>query len=156
MGVSGVGKTTIGRLLAKRMGLAFFDADDFHPPTNIAKMSGGIPLDDADRRPWLDRLLREVIDPARSGNPAVLACSALKASYRKTLGIGEPGIHAVFLECDPAILEERLAARTGHYMKAEMLASQREALEVPSPAEALYLSAALPPAAIVDRIVSEL
>jgi gluconokinase len=154
MGVAGCGKTTIGTLLADRLGSQFFDADDFQPPGNIAKMAGGVPLDDDDRAPWLMRLRREVIDPALSGDPAVLACSALKASYRKTLGIGEPGIAAVFLECDSAILAERLAARTGHYLKAELLASQMEALEVPSPAEAFHMPATLSPDEIVDRIVA--
>jgi len=154
MGVAGCGKTTIGTLLAERLGSQFFDADDFQPPGNIAKMAGGVPLDDDDRAPWLMRLRREVIDPALSGDPAVLACSALKASYRKTLGIGEPSIAAVFLECDPAILAERLAARTGHYLKAELLASQMEALEVPSPAEAFHMPATLSPDEIVDRIVA--
>lgn len=154
IGVAGVGKTTIGTLLSERLGWRFFDADDFHTPANIAKMAGGIPLDDGDRSPWLMRLRREVIDHALSGDPVVLACSALKASYRKTLGISEPGISAVFLECDPATLAGRLAARTGHYMKTELLASQLEALEVPSPAEAFHIPATLPPAEIVDRIVA--
>lgn len=154
MGVAGAGKTTVGTLLAARLGWPFRDADDFHPPANIAKMTAGIPLDDDDRRPWLARLRREVIDPALAGDPAVLACSALKAAYRRTLGIGERGIAAVFLEADQATLSQRLAARAGHYMKEEMLTSQLEALEAPSPAEALPVSAALPPAEIVDRIVA--
>ena len=154
MGVAGAGKTTIGTLLAQRLGWGFQDADDFHPPSNIAKMSSGIPLDDDDRWPWLARLRREVIDPALSGNPVVLACSALKASYRKVLGIGEPGIAGVFLECDPETLAGRLQARTGHYMKPEMLASQWEALEIPSPDEALHIPAILSPDEIVNRILN--
>lgn len=154
MGVAGVGKSTIGTLLAGRLGWAFYDADDYHPPGNIAKMAGGIPLDDDDREPWLMRLRREVIDPALSGDPAVLACSAIKASYRKTLGIGEPGIAGVYLECDSATLAGRLAARTGHYMKPEMLASQLDSLEVPSPAVAFHVPATLSPEEIVDRIVA--
>ena len=154
MGVAGAGKTTIGTLLARRLGWAFHDADDFHRLSNIAKMSSGIPLDDDDRWPWLSRLRREVIDPALSGNPVVLACSALKASYRRVLGIGEPGITGVFLECDPATLADRLQART-HYMKPEMLASQWEALEIPSPDEAFHIPAALPPDEIVAMIAAE-
>jgi gluconokinase len=98
-------------------------------------------------------LTKEVINPAFSGSPAVLACSALKASYRKTLGIGEAGINAVFLDCDPATLTGRMAARVGHYMKPEMLASQLEALEVPSPAEAFHVKATLSPDEIVGLIV---
>lgn len=154
MGVAGSGKTTIGTLLAGRLGWSFLDADDFHPPANIAKMAGGVPLDDHDREPWLVRLRREVIELALLGNPAVLACSALKATYRKTLGIGEPGIASVFLECDPATLTRRMEARTEHYMKPEMLASQLEALEIPSPAEVIHVTATLLPDEIVDRIIA--
>lgn len=154
MGVAGVGKSTVGALLAERLGWQFYDADDFHPPENIAKMAQGIPLNDDDREPWLNRLRREVINPALSGDPVVLACSALKASYRKALGIGEPGIAAVFLECDPATLTERMASRTGHFMKPDMLASQWQVLEVPLPAEALHVSATLPPAEIVDWMIA--
>ena len=154
MGVAGSGKTTIGTLLAGRLGWVFRDADDYHPPANVAKMAQGIPLDDIDREPWLMRLRREVIDPALSDDPAVLACSALKASYRRTLGIGEPGIAAFFLECDTATLSARLEARAGHYMRPEMLISQMDALEVPSPAEAIHIPATLPPDEIVDRIQS--
>ncbi len=155
MGVSGAGKTTIGTLLARRLGWRFQDADGYHPPGNIAKMEGGVPLDDSDRQPWLMRLRHEVIDQALSGDPAVLACSALKASYRLSLGIGEPGIAGVFLVGDPETLATRLASRTGHYMGPEMLGSQFGALEVPSPAEALYIAADLPPEEILDRIVAE-
>jgi gluconokinase len=154
MGVAGTGKTTVGALLAMRLGWRFHDADDFHPPGNIEKMAGGIPLDDGDRKPWLARLRREVIDSALSGHPVVLACSALKASYRKALGIGEPGIVAVFLECDPATLSARLEVRAAHYMRPEMLTSQFEALEVPSPTEAFHIPATLPPEDIVNRIVA--
>ena len=153
MGVAAAGKTTVGTLLAKRLGWPFHDADDFHPPANIAKMAGGGALDDSDREPWLMRLRKEVIDSALSGDPAVLACSALKASYRKTLGIGEAGINAVFLDCDPVTITERMAARAGHYMKPEMLASQLESLEVPSPAEAFHVTATFSPDEIVSLIV---
>lgn len=156
MGVSGTGKTTVGRILASRLGWTFFDADDFHPPANIAKMSQGIPLDDDDRLPWLLRLRREAIDPAGDGIPAVLACSALKASYRKILGIGEPGIAFVFLKTDPATLTERLSTRPGHYMKPEMLASQLDTLAPPSPDEALHISCEETPSALADRIASAL
>lgn len=133
------------------------DADDFHPRVNIEKMSSGIPLDDDDRQPWLERLRGEVIDPALSrGERTVLACSALKATYRKTLGIGKPGIVAVFLESDIKTVAARLATRADHYMKEDMLASQWQALEPPSPSEALRISATPPLGVIVDQIVSEL
>jgi gluconokinase len=152
MGVSGAGKTTVGEMLAAKLGWAFFDADNFHPPANIAKMSQGIPIDDADRQPWLERLRKEVIDPARDGSPVVLACSALKASYRKALGIGEPGVAGVFLEGDPATLAERISTRSDHYMKPDMLASQLEAIEPPSPSDALHVPITLSPEEICERI----
>jgi gluconokinase len=156
IGISGAGKTTVGQMLADKLGWGFFDADDFHPPANIAKMSQGIPLVDSDRLPWLERLRKEVIDPAWGGNPVVLACSALKESYRKSLGIGEPGVAGVFLESDLATLEERLSARSGHYMKSEMLASQLASLEIPSPAEVIHISNTAPPDEIADRIIAAL
>jgi len=155
-GVSGVGKTTVGKLLAERLGWSFIDADDFHPQGNLDKMSRGIPLDDDDRQPWLERLRSEVIEGALGGERTVLACSALKASYRKILGIGQPGIAAVFLESDAATVAARLAERSGHYMKADMLASQWQALQPPSPTEALCVSATQPASVVVDRILSGL
>jgi gluconokinase len=135
MGVAGSGKSTVGELLALRHGGCFHDADHFHPPANIRKMAAGIPLDDADRMPWLMRLRREVVDATPAGGFAVLACSALKKAYRTLLGVGTPGVVLVYLKGDPDTLAERLAKRSGHYMKAGMLESQLAALEEPSPAE---------------------
>jgi carbohydrate kinase (thermoresistant glucokinase family) len=149
MGVSGSGKTTIARLLAQRLGGVFFDADDFHPPANIEKMSRGIPLEDADRIPWLERLRDEVIIPAPAGRVTVLACSALKRSYREILG---RNMTTVFLRGSQALLSERLTARSGHYMKLEMLASQLSVLEEPDETEAMCFSIALTPEKIVDGI----
>jgi gluconokinase len=150
MGVSGCGKTAIGRLLADRIGRAFFDADDFHPAENIAKMSRGVPLDDADRLPWLERLRDEVMD---SGETTVLACSALRRSYREALGMDREDVSTVFLYGDEAVLEERLSARAGHYMKQQMLASQLDALEEPGESEALRFPITLPPEEIVGGII---
>jgi gluconokinase len=149
MGVSGSGKTTIARLLAHRLGGVFFDADDFHPPENIEKMSCGIPLDDADRIPWLERLRDEVIIPAPACRVTVLACSALKRSYREILGLN---VMTVFLHGSEALIAERLTARSGHFMKLEMLASQLAALEEPDEAEAIRFSITLTPEEIVDGI----
>lgn len=138
MGVAGSGKSTVGAWLAARLGGAFFDADDFHPPANVAKMAAGIPLDDADRAPWLARLRREVVDPP--GGPRVLACSALKRAYRRQLGAGTPGVALVYLQGSPALLGTRIAARSGHFMKPGMLASQLATLEEPGPDEGVTVS----------------
>lgn len=149
MGVSGSGKTTIARLLAQRLGGVFFDADDFHPSANIEKMSRGIPLEDADRIPWLERLCDEVIYPASPDRVTVLACSALKRSYREIIGLN---LRTVFLRGSQELLAERLTARSGHYMKLEMLASQLAVLEEPDETEAMCFSIALTPEKIVDGI----
>lgn len=152
MGVAGSGKTTIGTLLAQRHGGEFYDADNFHPKANVDKMAGGEPLNDNDRRPWLERLRKEVIDPAKGGKTDILACSALKDSYRKILGLGQPGVFTVFLSGDRSLLDKRISERVGHYMKPEMLTSQLETLEIPSPDEALHVSIDLTPSEIVERI----
>lgn len=131
MGVAGCGKSTIGALLASGSSGSFHDADDFHPPVNIAKMAAGLPLNDSDRAPWLERLRREVIDAAPAGGLSVLACSALKKAYREQLGVGSSGVALVYLKGDAATLTNRLAARPGHYMKAGMLESQLSILEEP-------------------------
>ncbi|MEO7099192.1 MAG: gluconokinase [Luteolibacter sp.] len=131
MGVAGSGKSTVGALLASRNGGDFHDADDFHPPANIAKMAVGIPLDDSDRAPWLARLRKEVIDATLADGFSVLACSALKKSYREQLGVGTSGVALVYLKGDAATLGARLASRTGHFMKSGMLESQLATLEEP-------------------------
>ena len=131
MGVSGAGKTTIGMRLAASLGWRFIDADDHHPPGNVAKMARGTPLADDDRWPWLDRLnalLRETEDAAGS---AVLACSALRHAYRLRLGEGLRSVRVVFLHADQALIAGRLAIRQHRYMPASLLASQFAALEPP-------------------------
>ena len=135
MGVAGCGKSTIGELLAARNRGSFHDADDFHPPANIAKMAAGVPLDDSDRAPWLKRLREDVVDAAPASGLAVLACSALKKIYREQLGVGTSGVALVYLKGDAITLATRLAARPNHYMKAGMLESQLAILQEPSPAE---------------------
>jgi gluconokinase len=133
-GVSGSGKTTIGQEVASKMGWAFADADDFHPPENVAKMRAGIPLTTEDRFPWLQALRHWLEEKMEEGQSAVLACSALRQVYREMLAKpGEP-IHFIYLNGDFDTIYERLKARSGHYMPPELLRSQFEALEPPTDA----------------------
>ena len=151
MGVTGVGKTTVGQALADALGWRFFDADDFHPEANVRKMHGGTPLDDDDRLPWLEALNRRIRQSLVQHEPAVLACSALKATYRGLLQRGnEEGVQFIFLEASPDVIERRLKDRTGHFMNPALLASQFETLEVP--ANALRIDAASTPEEIVAAI----
>lgn len=151
MGVAGSGKTTVGRMAAAALGWTYFEADDFHPPANIAKMSAGEPLTDSDRAPWLDRI-RAKIDECRAGHEsAVFTCSALKERYRARLGAGEPDVLLVHLTGDATTLLARLSQRQGHYMKPAMLQSQLDALE--APADALTLDVKLAPGEIVQQIL---
>lgn len=131
MGVSGSGKTTVGKLLAQRLGAHFLDADDFHPEDNIRKMRGGIALDDADRKPWLEQLKTELRNHESRGNSVVLACSALKRSYRDQLRQGLQDVRVVYLRGTRALLAARLAGREGHYMPPTLLDSQLDTLEEP-------------------------
>jgi gluconokinase len=150
MGVSGSGKTTIGRLLAETLGWSFIEGDDLHPPANRQKMAAGIPLTDADRRPWLEELRRRVERCLGAGEDAAIACSALKASYRKVLAGGLDGVRFVHLTGSPALIHERLEQRHGHFMKAQMLGSQLAALEPPS--HAVEVDVAGSPEEIVAEI----
>ena len=129
MGVSGNGKSTVGKLLAERLGWSFLDADDFHPPQNIAKMAAGIPLNDEDRWPWLDRLREELWQRNERRECAVLACSALKRSYRRRLETDPADVHFVHLHGDRDLILSRIEKRSGHFMPAELLDSQFAALE---------------------------
>jgi gluconokinase len=148
MGVSGSGKTTIGRPLAERLGWRFIDADDHHPKANVEKMAAGIPLEDADRWPWLDELNRLL----RAERNAVLACSALKESYRRRLLAGVPEARLIFLEGDRALIAQRLAARKHRYMPASLLESQFATLE--APAQAIRIDVSAPVERSVDAIVA--
>jgi len=132
MGVAGSGKTTVGRIVADRLGAPFVDADDLHSPAAVAAMHAGHPLDDAERAPWLQRVHSAVAAVLADGSdgPLVLACSALKRSYRDVLRDGVPGLTFVDLDVDPATLAHRLAARTGHFAGAELLPSQLATLEL--------------------------
>ena len=132
MGVSGTGKTTIGKLLATRLAWAFVEGDDFHPVANVEKMSAGSPLTDEDRCPWLQALRRRIEEACQQGENIVLACSALKRDYRQYLERDDlECVHYVFLHGSEALISRRLAERKGHFMDPNLLQSQFEALEVP-------------------------
>jgi gluconokinase len=150
MGVSGSGKSTVGPLLAARLGVPFFDADEFHPPANVAKMASGTPLTDADRQPWLELLNRKL----REAPDAVLACSALKAQYRRTLAKDLAGCRFVHLKGSLELIRSRLADRKHRYMPGSLLESQFAALE--PPADAIDVNVAQPPAACVEAILRAL
>lgn len=141
IGVSGVGKTTVGLDVADRLGWDFFDADDLHPPANVAKMQRGEGLTDADRDPWLHALCGLIDGRLDEQAPAVIACSALKASYRRRLKRDDPRVAMVWLDTARDAIAERLAAREGHYAGPNLLASQFDTLEPPAPEEAVRVVA---------------
>jgi gluconokinase len=149
MGVTGSGKTTVGRLLAEDLGWTYADADDFHSEQNLEKMKAGIPLNDADRKPWLESLGKLVRDCLIRSEDAVLACSALKESYRESLLLDEQ-VKLVYLKGDYQLIRERLAQRRGHYMDPALLDSQFETLE--EPLECLRIDASPDPHAIISII----
>ncbi len=131
MGVTGAGKSTVGQLLARELGWQFFDADDYHPAANIEKIRQGTPLNDDDRRPWLDRLYRAISEWASAGKNAVLACSALKQSYRKQLQVSAD-VMFVYLKGSASVIAERLRGRHGHFAGEQILAGQFADLEEPT------------------------
>lgn len=150
MGVSGSGKTMVGRSLANRLGWDFYDADDFHPAANVAKMANGIPLDDSDRAPWLASLHDLISSSLNMDRPGVLACSALKERYRQRLMDDHDEVALVYLKGSFELIWSRMEKRTDHYMKPHMLKSQFEALEEPTNAFAVDI---IEP---VDDIVQEI
>jgi carbohydrate kinase (thermoresistant glucokinase family) len=131
MGVSGGGKTTVGRLLAQRTGWSFLDADELHSAEAIAKMKAGVPLTDDDRAPWLDRVAEWIAARRAAGEPAIVACSALKRAYRDRLRQADPALRLVYLKTDPQVIAERLAHRHGHFFAPTLLNAQLAALDEP-------------------------
>ncbi len=134
-GVSGSGKSTVGAMLADRLGWVFADADDFHPAANVAKMRAGIPLTDEDRWPWLRAIAAWMDERIARQESAVVGCSALRRSYRDLLLGGRPEARMVFLATDREVLTRRLAGRVGHFFPEQLLGTQLEALEPPGPDE---------------------
>ncbi|HEY6337423.1 MAG TPA: gluconokinase [Candidatus Sulfotelmatobacter sp.] len=139
MGVVGSGKTLVGRLLAQQLGWEFADADDFHSPANVDKIHRGTPLTDEDRAPWLERLRAQIMHWTAAERNAVLACSALKRSYRQELAVG-PEVQFVYLKGSPELIAQRLRSRHGHFADEEILASQFADLEEPDAAVAIEIA----------------
>ena len=155
-GVSGAGKTTVGKLLARELGWRLIEADDFHPSGNIEKMRSGHPLTDKDRWPWLERLRQQIERSLSTGENAVLACSALKRAYRDRLRVSV-AVKFVFLRGDYALVEKQLRSRRGHFMNAALLPSQFEDLEEPQPDEnVLTIELGRTPEEIVEEIKTDL
>jgi len=151
MGVSGTGKSTIGVALADALGLPFVEGDDLHPAANVAKMAAGVPLTDADRAPWLDRVAGAL------ARPVVVTCSALKRRYRDRLRDAAPDVAFVYLHGTAELLAARMEGRDGHFMPTALLASQLATLEVPAPDEdAIPVDVALRPDEIVELVVGRL
>lgn len=160
MGVAGAGKTTVGRTLADALHWSFYDADDFHSADNVARMRAGTPLTDADRAPWLEALNRRISDTLHAGTSAVLACSALRRTYRVALvpvGAAPDAVRFVHLRTSPDVLSRRLARRRAHYATASLLPSQLATLEEPGDDEqALVVDGARPAPELVADIMRSL
>lgn len=155
MGVSGCGKSTVAQALAQRLGMAFIEGDELHPPANVARMASGHPLTDEDRQGWLQAIASRLAGAQDRG--AVVACSALKRRYRDQLRASAPGLRFVHLSGAPSVLAQRLAARSGHYMPPSLLQSQLDTLEPPGADEhALVLNIETPPPQIVDAVCRQL
>lgn len=154
MGVSGAGKTTVGELLGAALGACFVDADDLHSPESRAKMAAGIPLDEADRAPWLQALAAKIDDWLQQQADVVLACSALRAAHRAVLRRDPTRVAFVYLHITPALAHERLLARRGHFFTADLLDSQLRTLEPPS--DAVAVDASRPPGVLVEEVKAAL
>jgi carbohydrate kinase (thermoresistant glucokinase family) len=154
MGVSGSGKSTVGKALAARLDWAFQEGDDLHPSANVARMSAGVALTDDDRAPWLAAVGDWIDRCIANGGGGVITCSALKAAYRRTLTKGRPAVGLVYLESSPSLIAARIAKRSGHFMPASLIDSQFADLEPPGPEEDVVVVAAdLPTDAQVDVVI---
>jgi gluconokinase len=151
MGVAGSGKTTVAQLFAEKTGAVFYEGDDFHPPSNIAKMRQGIPLTDEDREQWLGKLRETMVSSLAKNELAAFTCSALKAKYREQLQGGDARVRFIFLTGPYAVIEERLKNRIGHFMPPTLLASQFAVLEPPT--DALTFSSEKTPEEIVTALI---
>jgi gluconokinase len=157
MGVSGIGKTTVGKRLAAALGARFLEGDSYHPSANIEKMKHGHPLTDADRQPWLEILAGKLEESRAKGESVVLACSALRRRYRDTLRAGHADVDFVFLNAEQAVIQKRLDARRHHFMPPSLLDSQFADLEAPGADErAIPADAGQSPDAIVDSVLAVL
>jgi gluconokinase len=157
MGVSGSGKSEIGRRLAKRLGVDYLEGDEHHSPQSIAKMAAGAPLDDDDRREWLLTLQSLITDAVQQNKGMVLTCSALKRRYRDLLRGGDPALVFVYLHGDPAVIASRMKQRTGHFMPETLLESQLRDLEPPGAGErAVRVNVAASPEEIVDQVMEKI
>jgi len=155
-GISGAGKTTIGKLLAEQLGWQFYEGDDFHPRTNIEKMHSGRPLTDEDRWPWLERLREQIARSITAKENAVLACSALKRAYRERLCVSDD-MKFAFLHGDYALIERQLRRRRGHFMNPVLLQSQFADLEEPQPdEEAMTIELGRTPEELAEEIKANL
>ena len=158
MGVSGCGKSTVGSGIAEALGLGYIDGDDLHDAASVAKMRSGVPLDDEDRWPWLDRIGARLMARDEFPPGVVIACSALRRIYRDRIRQGAPGVRFVFLSGDPGVIRERMASRSGHYMPVGLLDSQLRALESPGGDESdvIELNLGSPVATLVQDAVDAL
>lgn len=157
MGVTGSGKSTVMARLAEHVGWRRAEADDFHPPANVAKMSAGHPLTDDDRWPWLRAIANWIGERESAREHAIVTCSALRRTYRDFLRNGHPSVHFVHLAVDHTILERRMEQRRGHFMPPSLLGSQLDTLEPLDPDEpGIVVSGELPPDRIVEEIVTRL
>ncbi|NJC67268.1 gluconokinase [Planosporangium flavigriseum] len=156
-GVSGSGKTTVGSMLAGRLGWRYAEADDFHPRCNVEKMAAGHPLTDSDRKPWLEAIGRWIDEQRAAHRPAVVTSSALKRAYRDMLRQGRPEVRPVFLDGSPELIANRLVRRHGHFFAPSMLDSQFADLEPPTPGEGVFtVPVRGTPAEVVDTILDGL
>jgi gluconokinase len=157
MGVSGCGKSTTGESLAAELGWPFRDADSFHPPANITKMSAGTPLTDDDRWPWLAAIAAWIDERRSTGTPGVVSCSALKRKYRRVLLDGRPDVRLVYLKGEMPLIANRMARRQDHFMPTSLLKSQFDALEEPDHSEwPIVVPIDLSPRRVVEYILADM